>query len=69
MKNPQIDAFGCKWWYNSKNQIHRDDGPAIEYADGSKFWYINGNCHREDGPAWENSDGTKKWYINGKKIH
>jgi hypothetical protein len=26
---------------------HRTDGPAIEYADGSKEWYIEGKCITE----------------------
>ena len=31
---------GDKWWYlNGKR--HREDGPAIEWADGTKFWYLN----------------------------
>ena len=29
-------------WYNEAGQLHREDGPAIEYADGRKYWYING---------------------------
>ena len=37
------------------------------YADGSKYWYLNGQHHREDGPAVENSDGRKAWYLNGKR--
>ena len=36
------------------------------YANGSKFWYLNGKSHREDGPAYEGANGTKWWYINGK---
>lgn len=28
------------WWY--KRLLHRIDGPAIEHADGSKEWYLNG---------------------------
>ena len=23
--------------------FHREDGPAIEYADGAKYWYIENN--------------------------
>ena len=38
---------------------HREDGPAVEYADGSKEWYLNGKLHREDGPACEYADGSK----------
>ena len=46
--------------------LHREDGPAVEHADGSKLWYINGEYHREDGPAGEFASGHKSWYINGK---
>jgi hypothetical protein len=43
---------------------HREDGPAIEYSDGSKEWLINGNHHREDGPAIEWYDGEAEWCLN-----
>jgi len=36
-----------------------------EFADGSKYWYLNGELHREDGPAIENADGYKEWWVNG----
>jgi hypothetical protein len=26
-------------------RLHRTDGPAIERADGDKFWYLNGQMH------------------------
>jgi hypothetical protein len=52
-------------WKNAAGQLHREDGPAIEYADGDKEWWINGECHREDGPAVECADGTKLWYLSG----
>jgi hypothetical protein len=32
---------GTKEWYLN-NKLHREDGPAMEYADGSKSWYLNG---------------------------
>ena len=38
----------------------------IEYADGSKLWYRNGQLHREDGPAAEWANGYKEWYRNDK---
>ena len=37
------------------------------YADGSKYWYLNGKLHREDGPAVEYADGSKDWYLNSKR--
>jgi len=49
-----------------KVTYHRDSGPAKEWADGSKSWWLNGKVHREDGPAIEHADGTKWWFINGK---
>ena len=48
---------------NSKNQLHREDGPAVEDANGSKFWYINGKLHREDGPAFEYANGFNGWFL------
>ena len=54
-----------EWYLNEK--YHRENGPAIEYADGSKLWWLNNNRHREDGPAIECANGTKEWYLNGKR--
>jgi hypothetical protein len=52
------------WYLNGKR--HREDGPAVEYASGTKHWYLNGMRHREDGPAIEHASGAKEWYLNGK---
>ena len=59
----EIDGEGTKRWY--LNDIpHREDGPAVEYANGEKIWKVNGITHRLDGPAHITSDGDKVWYIN-----
>jgi hypothetical protein len=55
-------------WYNDKDEYHRLDGPAIEYADGSKEWRVDGKLHRLDGPAIEYTDGHKAWYVNGEDM-
>ena len=55
-------------WYNSKDQLHREDGPAIECHNGDKHWYQNGQQHREDGPAIEYPNGDKYWFIEGKEL-
>ena len=42
MKTYKVDVYdnGDKHWcLNGK--LHREDGPAIERADGSKSWYLN----------------------------
>lgn len=52
-------------WYLNGN-LHREDGPAIEWTNGRKDWYKNGLRHREDGPAKEYANGSKEWWINGE---
>lgn len=52
--------------YRVKGRAHREDGPALEYTDGTKYWYLNGVITREDGPAIEYVDGRRDWYLKGK---
>ena len=61
-----VNQGGTFWKLNGK--LHREDGPACEYANGTKCWYINGKHHREDGPAIEYADGDKVWYINSEEL-
>ena len=58
--NILTNILGTKYYYVN-NELHRDDGPAIEYANGDKQWYKNGKLHREDGPAIESANGTRYW--------
>jgi hypothetical protein len=62
--NPEIDGSGTKRWFNQYGQLHREDRPACEWSNGSKFWYLNGLLHRIDGPAIEWYTGGKSWYLN-----
>ena len=62
-----LQKNGCSRTYWKNGERHREDGPAIEYPDGTKHWYLNGERHREDGPAIEDPDGTKYWYLNGER--
>ena len=57
--------LGSVNYFNSKNQLHRIDGPAVIYPSGSVSWYRDGALHRTDGPAVIYSDGDKLWYQNG----
>jgi len=36
-----IDEYGTKCWFLN-GKYHREDGPAIEWADGNKHWFLNG---------------------------
>ena len=65
----EVDKHGCSRYYNAANQLHRDDGPAVEYVGGHKEWYQNGFLHREDGPAIISNRGDKYWYQNNRLHH
>lgn len=54
-----------EYWLNGK--LHREDGPAIEWSDGSKFWYVNGLCHSDNTFAVEDPYGGKYWYFKGMR--
>jgi len=53
---------------NVRRLLHRLDGPAIEYSNGTKCWYQHDKLHRLDGPAIEYHNGTKRWYINDEPV-
>ena len=40
-----------KYKYRFNDRLHRKNGSALIWPDGSMEWYINGKRHREDGPA------------------
>ena len=31
-------------WHNAAGQRHRLDGPALEWASGSKQWFVDDKC-------------------------
>lgn len=60
-----VDKFGSRRHYNRAKQLHRDAGPAVEYANGTGLWFHNGVLHRTDGPAVVYDNGTCEWWIKG----
>ena len=60
------DKYGTVCWYKD-GELHREDGPAIEWAHGDKTWWLNGQRHRLDGPAVEYANGDKAWFLNGQR--
>jgi len=59
-----IDEYGHKEWKLPNGDYHREDGPAIEFVNGSKAWWINGKRHREDGPAIDYVNMYEEWYLD-----
>lgn len=56
---------GARYWKNEDGHLHREDGPAMHYVDGTKIWYRNGIIHRLDGPAYIDPNGKNYWVIEG----
>src|ERR1035437_5403589 len=52
--------------WRENGELHREDGPAIKFKDGTRMWYRHGRPHREDGPAAEFADGIRSWYRHGQ---
>ncbi len=69
----EVIAGRTRWYKDQQMKIvHREDGPAVIWADGSKHWYKDGLRHRKDGlrhrkdgPAIEWASGAKSWWVNG----
>ena len=63
----QVEVFedGSFNW-KLDGQYHREDGPAVKWADGTEFYLLNGEFHREDGPAVKYADGSEFYYIDGQ---
>ena len=60
------DGTFDKIWRNKEGELHREDGPAIEHSNGTRFWFKNGLKHREDGPTFIWESGEHEYYLNGQ---
>jgi hypothetical protein len=66
-----VDEDGAVRFYNENGQLHREDGPAVEYCKskhgGGNRWFYNGQKHRIGGPAVTHEDGTTEWWEHGAR--
>jgi len=63
----ETDEFGTTRYFDSKGNLHREDGPAVEHISGEVMYFIHGRLHREDGPAYASADGDELIYcLDGK---
>lgn len=57
LRRYMVRSGAIKEWFLD-GVLHREDGPAIEYPDGSKEWYVNGVRTKVE---WADG-GTKFWW-------
>lgn len=44
--------------------LHNENGPAIIYDNGTKYYFIDGKKHRINGPAIIFNNNNGSWYYN-----
>jgi hypothetical protein len=66
--NTHLERFVMITRHRRNGVIHREDGPAETWDDGSEFYLTNGKYDRKGGlPAKNYADGTKEYYENGER--
>ena len=63
---PTTECDGTVKWRTAFGKVHRTDGPAVIYPDGSQEWWQHGVLHRVDGPAVIHPEGHEVWRQRGK---
>ena len=68
MKEYRVKVYDDRTeWRNLDDELHRENGPAMEYVNGDKYYWKDGLLHRLDGPAQEAASGSyKAYFIEGK---
>ena len=51
--------------YRDGRHLHRPNGPARIWENGSQAWWFYGDWHRYYGPHTSWGDN---WYIHGKQV-
>lgn len=53
--------------YRRGGQLHRLNGPAVVWLDGTKLWYVDGQLHRDGGPAVTHPSGSTEFWEHGQR--
>lgn len=62
----ESDEDGEAIVFRENGEIHREDGPAVEWQQGDLQWYSHGELHRAGGQAVIGDDGEQQWFKQGK---
>lgn len=64
----QVEDGTIFYFKGRTDKLHRLDGPAVIWADGTQMYYVDGKRHRTDGPAVIWANGTQEYYVDGKRL-
>ena len=58
-----VDQYGTKNYFKDPGCtiLHREDGPARIWINGTESWWLDNNRYRVDGPAVIRTDGSYEW--------
>lgn len=63
---PSAFKLGIAYVHLKNNQIHRTEGPAVVFEDGSYIWCLQGKVSRTNGPALVFQKQYMEWRVDGK---
>ena len=67
VKNLQLAInFGLDHEWARRTNLLTEITGMVEWANGSRAWWVNGLRHREDGPALVKANGDREWWVNGR---
>jgi hypothetical protein len=52
-------------YYYLHDDVPKNYTGIVEYYNGDKEWFLNGQRHRTEGPASERINGKKEWCLEG----
>ena len=55
--------------YIRNGKFHREDGPASEFPNGTKWWFWNNLRHNSTGPAIVWYDGSTALFYYGERAY
>ena len=61
-----VETLGKRYWVDG--ELHREDGPAWIWPDGTFEWYKKGVLHNDFGPAVIDIDGTFEYWVDGNEV-
>ena len=63
----KITTDGSKFYYNHRRMslldMHRENGPAVKWANGNREWYLYGVPHKQ-----KYRNGKVTWMLNRKTV-
>ena len=68
MAKRRYNRDGWIQWIDDEGLLHRVDGPAWVWPDGTQYWFNHDRDHFVHGPSDLYADGRLAWYEDGEYL-